>query len=70
MSAARKPELKPDRRSLLQGLGLASGAAAATVLPVATAHSYDPGPEKRARYRETEHVKAFYRTNGYETLKK
>jgi hypothetical protein len=22
------------------------------------------------RYRETDHVKAFYRTNGYETLKK
>ena len=22
------------------------------------------------RYRETEHVKAFYRVNGYETLKK
>jgi hypothetical protein len=24
----------------------------------------------RSRYRETDHVKAFYRTNGYETLKK
>ncbi|PIK72131.1 formate dehydrogenase, partial [Methylobacterium frigidaeris] len=26
--------------------------------------------ETRSRYRETDHVKAFYRTNGYETLKK
>ena len=26
--------------------------------------------ETKARYRETDHVKAFYRTNGYETLKK
>jgi hypothetical protein len=33
--------------------------------------SYDPGnAETRSRYRETDHVKAFYRTNGYETLKK
>ena len=33
--------------------------------------AYDPGgDETRARYRETDHVKAFYRTNGYETLTK
>jgi len=35
------------------------------------ARAYDPGAdETRARYRETDDVKAFYRTNGYETLKK
>jgi hypothetical protein len=35
------------------------------------AQAYDPGPkETAARYRESDHVKAFYRTNGYETLKK
>jgi hypothetical protein len=35
------------------------------------AQAYDPGnDETRARYRESDHVKAFYRTNGYETLKK
>ncbi len=39
--------------------------------PVQTASAYDPGPEETAsRYRETEHVKAFYRTNRYEGLKK
>jgi len=49
---------------------------AATVATVAAlgpeeAQAYNPGEEEaRARYRETDHVKAFYRVNGYETLKK
>jgi hypothetical protein len=45
----------------------------AALIPVGAtpAQAYDPGSEEtRARYRETDHVKAFYRTNGYETLKK
>jgi len=81
-TGAAKPPLSPQlpamrdrgettfaRRALLQGIGLLSGAAVAQV-PITKAQAYDPGPERRARYRETEHVKAFYRTNGYETLKK
>jgi hypothetical protein len=62
-----------DRRMLLRGLSLglaSSGAAAGSIIPARVARAYDPGPERRARYRETEHVKAFYRTNGYETLRK
>ncbi len=64
-----------DRRNFLQGLGGASSAALVVVAaPLASsteAHAYDPGREEtKARYRESEHVKAFYRTNGYETLKK
>jgi len=63
-----------DRRNFLRGLGGASTAAvAAASSPVAStpAHAYDPGSdETKGRYRETDHVKAFYRTNGYETLKK
>jgi hypothetical protein len=61
-----------DRRTFLHSLGAASTAVAATsVVPATDAHAYDPGQEEtRGRYRETEHVKAFYRTNGYETLKK
>src|SRR5690349_17797047 len=63
-----------DRRRFLRGLGGASTIAAAAVAsPIAAtdAHAYDPGPdETKARYRESDHVKAFYRTNGYETLKK
>ncbi len=41
-------------------------AAAATPAPIAEA--YDPGEdERRPRYRESDDVGAFYRTNGYES---
>ncbi|MCC6888690.1 MAG: formate dehydrogenase [Hyphomicrobiales bacterium] len=61
-----------DRRTALQVLGGGTAVAVGTTIPLADdALAYDPGREEtRARYRETEHVKAFYRTNGYETLKK
>jgi hypothetical protein len=64
-----------DRRNFLRAVGGASTAAvaavAASVRPDEAA-AYDPGEEEtRARYDpESENVKAFYRTNGYETLKK
>jgi hypothetical protein len=61
----------PTRRSILKNLALAPSAATLTIIPVSQAEAYDPGPEEtRSRYRETDDVKAFYRTNGYETLKK
>ena len=63
-----------DRRNFLRSLGGASTVAAAAVAsPIAAteANAYDPGAdETKGRYRESDHVKAFYRTNGYETLKK
>ena len=63
-----------DRRNFLRTAGGASTAAVAAVAsPIAAteAQAYDPGKEEtKARYRESDHVKAFYRTNGYETLKK
>ncbi|BCH15339.1 MULTISPECIES: formate dehydrogenase [unclassified Mesorhizobium] len=63
-----------NRRNFLRAFGGASTtavAAAAVALTPGEAQAYDPGEEEtRARYRETEHVKAFYRVNGYETLKK
>ena len=63
-----------DRRKFLRTVGGASTVAAAAVAsPIAAtdAQAYDPGREEaKARYRESDHVKAFYRTNGYETLKK
>lgn len=66
---------KPARRRFLRAFGAASASAGlgAALLPAAAtpAQAYDPGAdETKARYRETDHVKAFYRTNGYETLKK
>lgn len=54
-----------DRRSFLRAVGLG---AVTTVAPLATGdvHALNPGAEeKRSRYRETEHVKAFYNTNRY-----
>ena len=64
-----------DRRRFLRTLGSASTAAAAAAVPIATsreAQAYHPGKdETRARYRaDSPDVQAFYRTNGYETLKK
>lgn len=63
-----------DRRGFLRGLGGASTVAVAAVAaPIAAteAEAYDPGgDESRSRYRETDQVKAFYRTNGYETRQK
>jgi hypothetical protein len=70
-----KRQTAMNRRKFLRAFGGASTtaavAAAATTLTPEEALAYDPGEEEtRARYRETEHVKAFYRVNGYETLKK
>lgn len=63
------------RRQFFRALGGGSVAAAAAVvgqpMSVTPAQAYDPGnDETKARYRESDEVKAFYRTNGYETLKK
>ncbi len=70
----QKTDKAMDRRNFLRSLGGAStvaAAAAASPLAATDANAYDPGQdETKARYRESEHVKAFYRTNGYETLKK
>jgi hypothetical protein len=63
-----------DRRHFLRAVGGVSSAAVAAVTTTLTAdeaEAYDPGQDELAsRYRETDHVKAFYRTAGYETLKK
>lgn len=59
-----------NRRNFLRAVGGASTAAAATALTPGEAQAYDPGEQEAgARYRETDHVKAFYRVNGYETKK-
>jgi hypothetical protein len=62
-----------DRRRFLRAAGAASAGAGALahIASPEPAQAYNPGQdERRARYRESEDVKAFYRTNGYETLKK
>jgi hypothetical protein len=56
-----------DRRGFLRSIGGASvaGAAVAAGVPAPAAASEIDADKKKARYRETDHVKAFYRTNRY-----
>jgi hypothetical protein len=57
-----------NRRGFLRAIGGTGAVAAATVAPgmVGEAEAYDPGTsETKARYRESEHVKTFYKTNRY-----
>lgn len=75
--AATATATTTERRGFLRALGLATGAAAAAAS--APASAFQPGgdtaglpPQKeseaertKARYRETDHVRAFYRTNRY-----
>ena len=70
-----KPRTAINRRNFLGAVGGASAAAvaaAATTLSATEAEAYDPGAdETRQRYQpDAPDVQAFYRTNGYETLKK
>ena len=60
-----KTKAAMDRRNFLRAVGGVSTAAVA-------AEAYDPGrDETKARYKaDSPGVQAFYRTNGYETLKK
>jgi hypothetical protein len=64
MASDRKPTL--GRRDFLRALG--AGAAVTAAAPLATEAKADTetNDEKRkARYQETDHVKAYYRVNRY-----
>lgn len=68
MSDSRKTGKGIGRRGFLGAVGGVSAAAVATAaaLRPTEAEAYDPGEqETRARYQETDHVKTFYRVNGY-----
>ena len=58
---------KVGRRDFLRVLG--AGAGAAAVAPATTvaarADSENNDEKKKARYKETDHVKAYYRVNRY-----
>jgi len=58
---------KVARRDFLRVLGVGAGVAA-TAAPLATmakADSETNDEKRKARYKETDHVKAFYRVNRY-----
>jgi nitrous oxide reductase len=71
MTEKDKKPAAPDRRQLLRSLGtgalgtaaVAAGGAAVVITPAEAATSVSE--RKKARYKETEHVKAYYRTNRY-----
>jgi len=54
------------RRDFLRALGAGAGAAATVPLATAAKADSENNDEKRkARYKETDHVKAYYRVNRY-----
>jgi anaerobic selenocysteine-containing dehydrogenase len=65
-----KPETNAkavDRRGFLKSVGGAgvAGAAAAVGASAPAEAAESDAEKKKARYRETDHVKAYYRTNRY-----
>jgi hypothetical protein len=60
------------RRDFLRAMATGAGVAAISVGPLATTAAADADSEnneekRKARYKETDHVKAFYRVNRYPT---
>ena len=61
-----KDKSKVDRRDFLRALSVGAGAVAAVPLATEARADSETNDEKRkSRYKETDHVKAFYRVNGY-----
>jgi hypothetical protein len=62
-----KDRTRVVRREFLRALGAGAGVAAASgSLTTSVQADSETNDEKRkSRYRETEHVKTFYRVNGY-----
>ena len=59
---------KVARRDFLRALGAGAGVAATAAAPLATgakADSENNDEKRKARYKETDHVKTFYRVNRY-----
>ena len=56
------------RREFLRTLGLGTGVAVTAAAPLAgeaRADTENNDEKRKARYKETDHVKTFYRVNGY-----
>jgi hypothetical protein len=61
------PKTGVGRRQFLRGLGVGAGLAATAAAPLATSAVAAESNDERAkaRYKETDHVKTFYRVNRY-----
>jgi hypothetical protein len=65
---ARVDKTKVARRDFLRVLGAGAGAAAASpIVTAAKADSENNDEKRKSRYRESDHVKTYYRVNGYPT---
>ena len=65
-----KPKAAVGRREFLRVLGVGATAAAATPLATEAKADTETNDEKRkTRYKETDHVKAYYRVNRYPAAK-
>jgi hypothetical protein len=65
----QKANTEVGRRDFLRALGAGAGLSALTAAPLATgaAAAESETDKKKTRYRESDHVKAFYRVNRYPT---
>jgi hypothetical protein len=64
---SRQDENNIGRRAFFGALGGAAAGAAALTATGAKAQAETSDEMRKTRYQETDHVKAFYRTNAYET---
>ncbi len=63
-----KDKMTVGRRDVLRALGASAGLAVTAAAPLATtakADSESNTEKRKPRYKETEHVKTFYRVNRY-----
>jgi hypothetical protein len=62
-------DAKLGRRDFLRALGAGAGVAVATAAPLASeAVAAETSDEKlKSRYKESDHIKAYYRVNRYPT---
>jgi hypothetical protein len=62
----KEKKTKVGRREFLRAMGVGAGLAAAAPLATGAKADTENNDEKRkARYKETDHVKTFYRVNRY-----
>jgi len=62
----RQENTKVGRRDFLRAIGAGAGAVAAAPLATTAKADSESNDEKRkSRYKETDHVKAYYRVNRY-----
>jgi hypothetical protein len=63
----QQDKTKLGRRDFLRAMGAGAGLAVTAAAPLATeaAATESASEQTKARYRETDHVKAYYRVNRY-----